>query len=69
MVHLGITCFVAKISTSNDASIRLFTDKLGFVEAKRFDAFGEVHLVAGPAQGLRERLAAASYTAAPVVAA
>lgn len=55
---LGITTFVAKISEDNEASINLFTNKLGFVEAKRIKAFGEVHLVCGPKQGLKERVLA-----------
>lgn len=42
---LGIDIFVAKISEDNAASIALFTKRLGFVEATRVPAFGEVHLV------------------------
>lgn len=60
MEKLGISTYVAKITDTNDASIALFTHKLGFVEAKRLKAFGEVHLVAGPAQSLRERIFAAT---------
>jgi RimJ/RimL family protein N-acetyltransferase len=55
MEHLRISTFVAKITDSNAASIALFA-KLGFIEAKRIAAFEEVHMVCGPAQGLRERV-------------
>ena len=37
-------------------ALRALFAKLGFVVAKRVPAFDEVHLVAGPAQGLRERV-------------
>lgn len=42
--RLGVRRFVAKISTDNVASIRLFTTRLGFAEFKRVPAFEEVHL-------------------------
>ncbi len=45
---LGIHTFVAKISVDNAPSLALFTQRLGFVEASRLPAFGEVHLVRGP---------------------
>lgn len=47
---LGVEYFVAKISESNAASLALFGGPrgLGFVEAARIPAFGEVHLVRGP---------------------
>ena len=56
--HLGISTFIAKISESNAASLALFVGRLGFAECKRIAAFGEVHLVCGPAQGLRQRVMA-----------
>jgi RimJ/RimL family protein N-acetyltransferase len=40
---LGLRRFVAKVSVGNAPSLGLFA-KLGFVEAKRVPAFGEVHL-------------------------
>jgi len=55
MERRGVRAAVAKISDDNAPSLALFA-KLGFVEARRLPAFGEVHLVAGPAQGLRERV-------------
>lgn len=42
---LGLRRFVAKISEDNAASLALFTQKLGFREARRVAAFQEVHLV------------------------
>ena len=53
---------MAKISDDNAASLALFEGKLGFVTAKKLAPFHETHLVAGPAQGLPARLAAAAYT-------
>nr|VZI44732.1 unnamed protein product [Spirometra erinaceieuropaei] len=40
-----ITAVVAKVSLDNEASLRLFRDKLGFVERKRVLCFNEVDLV------------------------
>jgi RimJ/RimL family protein N-acetyltransferase len=42
---LGLRRFVAKISEDNAASLALFTQRLGFREARRVAAFQEVHLV------------------------
>lgn len=56
MEHCAVEAFVAKISEDNAASLSLFTDRLGFAEAKRLPCFAEIHLVCGPAQGLRERV-------------
>lgn len=42
---LGATHFVVKVLDDNEASLRLFADRLGFVEFKRVRVFGEVHLV------------------------
>src|SRR5689334_9573174 len=56
MERLGITCYVAKISEDNAPSLALFCDKLGFVVAKRLAPFKEIHVVAGPTQGLTQRL-------------
>jgi RimJ/RimL family protein N-acetyltransferase len=44
---LGVSTFVAKVSTSNAPSLALFTQRLGFAEAARVPAFDEVHLVHG----------------------
>ena len=55
MERRGVAAAVAKISAGNAPSLALFA-KLGFVVAKRVPAFDVVHLVAGPAQGLRERV-------------
>ena len=65
MERCGVGVFVAKIGESNAASLALFSGRLGFTEGKRLPCFGEVHLVCGPAQDLRERVyaltAAAGY--------
>lgn len=58
MERLGVSTFIAKISDCNAASLALFKTRLGFVECKRVPAFGEVHLVCGPAQDLRGRILA-----------
>ena len=42
---LGITHFIAKISTKNIPSIKLFEEKLGFVKLREIEAFEEVHFV------------------------
>ena len=67
MERRGVRVAVAKVGEANAPSLALFA-KLGFVEARRLPFFGEVHLVAGPAQGLRERVyamtAAAGYAEA-----
>jgi RimJ/RimL family protein N-acetyltransferase len=71
MERRGVAAAVAKISAGNAPSLALFA-KLGFVVAKRVPAFDEVHLVAGPAQRLRERVydvtARAGYAEAADVA-
>jgi len=56
MEHLGVRTAVAKISASNAPSLALFQQRLGFVESRRLPCFEEVHLAAGAAQGLRERV-------------
>lgn len=58
MEHLGLSSFVAKISSANAASLALFS-RLGFVLAKEVPLAEETHLVCGPAQGLRARVRAA----------
>jgi RimJ/RimL family protein N-acetyltransferase len=42
---LGVTAFVAKISMSNKASLRLFRSELGFSVQKEVPAFEEIHLL------------------------
>ncbi len=48
---LGLRRFVAKISEDNAASLALFTQRLGFREARRVAAFQEVHLVLEVGEG------------------
>ena len=43
IVHLGVTSYVAKISTNNAPSMSLFENKLGYVETARIEDFEEVH--------------------------
>ena len=56
MEHLGVRTAVAKITAANATSLALFQQRLGFVESRRLLCFEEVHLAAGAAQGLRERV-------------
>ncbi|KAA0162337.1 hypothetical protein FNF31_00666 [Cafeteria roenbergensis] len=42
--RLGVRRFVAKISQSNTASLRLFTERLGFEVYREVEAFEETHL-------------------------
>ena len=48
---LGLRRFVAKVSQDNAASLALFTQRLGFREARRVAAFQEVHLVLEVGEG------------------
>jgi RimJ/RimL family protein N-acetyltransferase len=48
---LGLRRFVAKVSEDNTASLALFTQRLGFREARRVAAFQEVHLVLEVGEG------------------
>ncbi|CDF32247.1 unnamed protein product [Chondrus crispus] len=42
--HVKVDVFVAKVMEENEASLRLFRDKLGFVPYRTVKAFGEIHL-------------------------
>ena len=57
---LGLRRFVAKISEDNAPSLALFSQKLGFREARRVAAFKEVHLV----RDYSEEEAAGAFSAA-----
>ena len=43
--YLNITRFIAKISDENEASIKMFRDKLQFIERKKLSFFKETHFV------------------------
>ncbi|KAJ1729580.1 N-acetyltransferase 9 [Coemansia biformis] len=53
---VGVTDFVARIKEVNDASIHIFTKKLGFVETERSQAFKEVTLRRKADNELRSQL-------------
>lgn len=59
-----VSQYLVKISFDNTASIALFTQKLGFTELSRSEAFQECTLVC-PAEKLYEQFAAVGFTEEP----
>lgn len=60
--HLGVREYVAKVADDNAPSLRLFQDRLQFVEVKRVAAFGEVHLRGPPGADVATNATALGFT-------
>lgn len=61
-LHLGVQLFVAKVLDTNEPSVKLFENMLGFQVYRRVKAFGEVHMKLDVDAGVDKKLAAVRET-------